>query len=290
MKTLVFALALLLFALSGCYVSQVSIKLDSENASDLKCTVIAPTDNSRGGLDSKLKSIQTKAKAKGILFYFNKQRSDAVVNGRPKTTFIYQIQAKLSTPTKAEKLSAIITEEMKITPDDFWYKVYAIEDSETEKVWQIDFAFKPKARGKGEPQDFKFTVAMPQNVVAFSPNKNTATFAATKQGKQVVFSYAKMEIEKLYEFNVKAVKEKPVPVQAAPAIVTVHTPSTPPAVKDTMVTVSPTVIVSTEESKPFMFGLSVAEFTALVTMVLTVLTALFNAIGNPFKKKEDVQS
>ena len=253
MKTLVFALSLLLFTLSGCYVSQISIKLDAENASDLKCTVIAPTDNSNVGLDSKLKSIQTKAKAKGILFFFKKQRSDAVVNDRPKTKFIYQIQAKLSTPEKAEKLSAIITEEMKITPDDFWYKVYAIEDSETEKVWQIDFAFKPKARGRGEPQDFKLTVAMPQNVVAFSPNKNTATFIATKQGKQVVFSFAKMQTEKLYEFNVKAVKKKPVVTPpVAPAPVTVHIPAAPiKEVKDTMIVVPPAVGVSTEESKPF---------------------------------------
>lgn len=207
MKYLLFPL---FFSLASCYVSQVGIILESDNSSDLKCTLYAPS-NDPTGAEAKLYHIQKKAKSKNITFFFNKVLEKYTVDGKEETRYKYAIHAKLSSPEKAEEPSILIAEAMKVSPDNFWYKVYPIEDNEQEKSWKIAFAMKAQMKGKDVGQEFDLSVTMPEEVTEISPNKNAAGVSAKKNGKGAVFSYTQMKGSELYKFEVTAAKKKYVP-------------------------------------------------------------------------------
>lgn len=296
-------LPLFLLSFSSCYVSQVGINVESDNSSDLKCVLYVPSDDITG-IDAKIYSIQKKAKAEKIVFHIAKGTEKYTEKDKEKTRSRYDIQSKLNTPVKAEDLSAIIMDVMKASPDDFWYKMYPIEENEQEKRWKIALAMKGQMKSKGVGQDFNLSVTMPADVTEISPAKNAAGVSAKKNGNKAVFSYAQMKGSEVYKFEVTAAKKKYAPppptiqskevaadpvtknpgteISSAPAI---KSPSESNTGAQQVSSTNPTSAdtqaeIEKEEDKPFWSNMSIGDVAGL----LTAIAALIAAVAT-FRKK-----
>ncbi len=189
--------------------------------------------------------------------------------------FKYPITVKLRNSEKAELFSQVVANEMKISLDDFWYKVSEPEESDQEKRWHLSLAFKPQARPTNVSENFQLTVKMPEKVDSYSHVPDKVNLKSKKEGKVVIYDYKRMNTNALYKFEVSAVRKKPVPPQPPTTSVVIENN---PSVNTNVTVATPPSTMAAQETNP-KEPLPEPWFNNTVKNIAALLTAIAALIG-----------
>jgi hypothetical protein len=200
------------FVLSSCAITNVSIKVNPDNSSEIECVLFTRKANAaQDEIGGKFRKIKTIALEKNIYIYINKKDTACYINNQYSEFVKHTFTSKVSSPEKMEDLCIIIANVFDKPPNTFWLKLFpVIEDNEKTK-WEVQFEYTGDLQ-KGCyncPNSFLFSAQMPEIISGFEPSKNSSNLRIKKDEKKINFYYTEINREGHYKINISAIKKKP---------------------------------------------------------------------------------